>query len=272
MGRMCQALEVSRAGYYAWRDRPVSDRELESRVLALHIKAIHRITDGTYGSPRIAEELKESGVRCSENRIARIKQKMGLRAIASPRRFRCTTQAASDGSVAPDRVERDFGASEPNQKWVSDITYIPIARGHAYLCCVMDLFSRKIVGWTLRSTLSADLVRGALRRACSTRAASEGLIFHSDRGSPYTSDVIQRTLAENGILSSMGRKGDCFDNATAESFFSTLKTERVNRDSYATIDQARRRIGRYISFYNQHRRHYTLGQRSPDIYEQLMAA
>ena len=169
-------------------------------------------------------------------------------------------------------LRRQFGAEGPNQKWVSDITYIPIVGGHAYLCAVMDLFSRKIVGWSLRSSVTTELVLQALRRACNIRNTTQQLIFHSDRGCQYTSGTLQSVLADNGMRSSMGRKGDCYDNAVAEAFFSTLKTERVRRDSYATIHQAYRRIRRYIRFYNKTRRHSTLGYISPDRYEQLHAA
>ncbi len=269
--RMCKTLGISKSGYYAWRTRPVSQREQENQVLALHIKAIHRETDGTYGTPRLWEELSEAGVSCSANRIARLKQKMGLKAIGTPRKFRCTTQAASDAIVAPDLLGREFGAEGPNQKWVSDISYIPIVGGHAYLCVVMDLFSRKIVGWSLGASLTADLAVEALEKACAARNPPRDLIFHSDRGSQYTSEAIQKTIVENGIRCSMGRKGDCFDNAVAESFLSRLKVERVHRDTYATLEQARRRIADYIRFYNNKRRHSTLGHKSPHNYELLHA-
>ena len=269
---MCKTLGISKSGYYAWKSRPVSQREQENQVLALHIKAIHRETDQTYGTPRITEELNEAGIVCSASRIARIKQKMGLKAIGTPRKFRCTTKAASNAIVSPDLLSRAFNADEVNQKWVSDISYIPIVGGHAYLCVVMDLFSRKIVGWSLRASLTAELAVEAFKKARATRKPPRELIFHSDRGSQYTSEAFQNTVAENGIRSSMGRKGDCFDNAVAESFFSTLKIERVHRDTYATVEQARRRISNYIRFYNTRRRHSTLGYKSPQIYEQLLAA
>lgn len=269
---MCRALGVSRSGYYEWRKRPVSDRQRENETLALHIRAVHRETNGTYGTPRITEELRESGVPCSKNRVARIKKEIGLKAIASPRKYRVTTQAASDATVSPDLIERDFVAQCPNQKWVSDITYIPVDKGHAYLCTVMDLFSRKIVGWSLSSSLCADVAIDALRKACKDRDHPGALIFHTDRGSQYTSQEFQETLAESGIQSSMGRTGDCFDNAVAESFFSTLKRERIHRETYATIEQARRRVDDYIRYYNRTRRHSTLGMKSPDRYEQLYRA
>ena len=267
--RMCRALGVSRSGYYAWKARPVCDRKQQNKLLAFHIRAIHNETDATYGSPRITKELNEAGVSCSESRIARIKQGMGLRAIAAPRKFRYTTKAASDAVVSPDLIRRDFAAEKPNQKWVSDITYIPVGSTYAYLAVVMDLFSRKIVGWSLRSSMSTRLVLEALKKAYRDRRPTDPLIFHSDRGSQYTSEHFQDTLAENGSQSSMGRTGNCFDNAAAESFFSTLKRERINRESYATSQQARRRIQHYIKFYNHKRRHSTLGQLCPHEYEQL---
>jgi len=270
--RMCKALDVSRSGYYAWRGRPVSKRERENQILALHIKAVHQETDQTYGTPRITKELRESGVQCSANRVARIKQKLGLKAVASPRKYRVTTKAASDAIVSPDLLRRDFDADRPNQKWVSDITYIPITGGHVYLCAVMDLFSRKVVGWSLQASLTAELARDALRRACRTRNPPPKLIFHSDHGCQYTSDTLQTELFRHRIRSSMGRKGDCYDNAVAESFFSTLKVERVNREVYATLHQARRRIADYIQFFNHSRRHSTLGHISPVRYELGVAA
>ena len=265
--RMCRALDVSRSGYYAWKSRPACDREQENKLLAFHIKAIHNETDATYGTPRITKELKEAGISCSKNRVARIKQEIGLRAIGAPRKFRCTTQAASDATVSPDLIRRDFVAEKPNQKWVSDITYIPVGNSFAYLAVVMDLFSRKNVGWSMRSSLSTRLVLEAVKKAQEDRKPTD-VIFHSDRGSQYTSEHFRRTLAEKGMQSSMGRKGDCFDNAVAESFFSTLKKERVNRETYATPLQAKRRIEHYIKFYNQRRRHSTLDQTCPEDFEQ----
>jgi putative transposase len=267
--RMCRTLGVSRSGYYAWKTRPVCDREQQNKLLAFHIRAIHNETDATYGSPRITKELNEAGISCSETRIARIKQEMGLRAIAAPQKFRCTTKAASDAVVSPDLIRRDFEAEKPNQKWVSDITYIPAGSTYVYLAVVMDLFSRKIVGWSLRSSITTRLVIEALKKARDGRKPTKPLIFHSDRGSQYTSEHFRKTLAENGMISSMGRKGDCFDNAVAESFFSTLKRERVNRETYVTQQQAERRIDHYIKFYNHRRRHSTLGQTCPDNFEQL---
>ena len=269
LGRMCRALGVSRSGYYAWKTRPVCNQKQQKKLLAFHIKAIHNETDATYGTPRITKELNEAGVSCSESRIARIKQEMGLRAIAAPRKFRCTTKAASDAVVSPDLVQRDFGAEKPNQKWVSDITYIPVGGNYAYLAVVMDLFSRKIVGWSLRSSMSTRLVLEAMKKAYKSRRPTDPLIFHSDRGTQYTSEHFRDTLAENGILPSMGRKGDCFDNAVAESFFSTLKRERVNREKYATPQQAKRRIDHFIKFYNRRRRHSTLGLICPDDFERI---
>jgi putative transposase len=270
--RMCKALDVSRSGYYAWKSRPPSERERKNRELAFHIKAVHRETDATYGTPRITKELNEAGIPCGENRIARIKQEIGLKAIAAPRKFRCTTKASSDTVVSPDLIGRVFEAEEPNQKWVSDITYIPVGNDYAYLAVVMDLFSRKIVGWSFRSTMTTELILGAVRKARENRCPTAPLIFHSDRGSQYTSENFRNELAENGMKSSMGYTGDCFDNAVAESFFSTLKRERVNRETYATSQQARRRIDSYIKFYNQRRRHSTLGQMCPDAYERRNVA
>jgi|TARA_B110000196_G_C21063726_1_gene623736 transposase InsO family protein len=266
--RMCKALDVSRSGYYAWKDRPPSKRERENRELAFHIKAIHRETDATYGTPRVTAELNEAGMPCGKNRIARIKREMNLRAVGAPRKFRCTTKAASDAVVSPDLIGRVFEAEEPNPKWVSDITYIPVGDNYAYLAVVMDLFSRKIVSWSLRATMTTELILGAVRKAQENRRPTTPLIFHSDRGSQYTSEIFRRALAENGMKSSMGHTGDCFDNAVAESFFSTLKKERVNRETYATLQQARRRIDSFIKFYNQRRRHSTLGQMCPDAYEE----
>lgn len=270
---LCRALGVSRSGYYAWRSRPICARERANRILALHIKAIHRESDQTYGTPRITDELRDSGISCGHNRVAKIKRRLGLFAVATPRGYRPpTTQAASNRRVAPDLVQRDFVAGQPNKKWVSDITYVPVQGGHVYLCAILDLFSRRVVGWSISQSITTDLVITALQRACQTRRPREDVIFHSDRGTQFTSEQLHRKLAENGLTPSVGRKGDCYDNAVAEAFFSTLKIERINRDRYGTLQQARRAIERYIRFYNRTRRHSTLGNISPDKYEALRAA
>lgn len=270
---MCRALGVSRSGYYAWRRRPVCARKRANQILALHIKAIHRESDQTYGTPRITDELRDYGIRCGHNRVARIKRRLGLFAVATPRIYRpSTTQAASNRRVAPDLIQRDFGADLPNKKWVSDITYVPVEGGHVYLCVILDLFSRRVVGWSISRSITTDLVITALQRACKTRRPKEDVIFHSDRGTQFTSERLHRKLTENGLTPSVGRKGDCYDNAVAEAFFSTLKTERINRDRYGTLQQARRTIERYIRFYNRNRKHSTLGNISPDQYEALRVA
>lgn len=263
---MCRVLAVSTSGYYAWRKRPVSRREMANQELLKEIKAVYEKSNGTYGSPRIYHELKEQ-TPCSEKRVARLMKKHGLVA-KQKKRYKQTTKANSDHPAAPNLLDGDFTATTPNQKWTTDITYIPTLEGWLYLAVVLDLFSRRIVGWAMSARMTSDLVIDALRMAIQRRQPAPGLLHHSDRGSQYTGQPYQLLLRDNRFLVSMSGTGNCFDNAPTESFFASLKTEHVHHVLYETRAQARTDIFFYIeAFYNRERRHSTLDYVSPAAYE-----
>ena len=267
--RMCAVLGVSPSGYYAWRRRPPSPRARADAVLELHIRAIYAESRQTYGSPRVHAELLGRGFRCGHNRVARLMRLAHLRA-RSKRRARVprTTQVDAALPVAPNRLARDFMASAPNQKWVGDITYVSTQEGWLYLAAVMDLFSRRVIGWHLDDTLDTSLALGALHLALGRRRPPTGLIHHSDRGCQYASAAYQTVLAEHDLRASMSRAGDCYDNAPMESFFSTLKSELIHHCLYRTRNEARHSIVAYIEgFYNVKRRHSALGYCSPVEFE-----
>ena len=269
---MCGALDVSPAGYYAWRGRPESRRSAANRALLDDIKRVHRDNHGCYGSPRIHIELEAQGRGVSRGRIERLMRRYGVRAImARPRRVR-TTDSRHDLPIAPNLLERNFVATAANRIWLADITYVETGEGWLYLSTVMDLYSRRIVGWAMRDHLRTELPLAALQMAISAQRPSPGLIHHSDRGVQYASQHYRRALDAAGITASMSRKGDCYDNAPMESFFHTLKTERVHHQQYATRAEARRDIFAYIEgFYNKTRRHSAIGYISP-IEMELKAA
>lgn len=265
---MCSTLGVSRSGYYAWRERPRSARARENEALRSRIRAIHDGSGQTYGSPRIADELRDEGIPCSENRVARLMRQEGLQAHWK-RRFRVTTRSEHRLPTSPNVLEQSFHAEKPDTTWVGDITYIPTFEGWLYLAVLIDLHSRRVVGWAMGSSLSKQLAIDALQMALGQRDARRGLIHHTDRGSQYASNDYQRLLEANGLTGSMSRKGNCYDNAVAESFFATLKKELVHRARFRTRAEARARLFEYIElFYNSKRRHSTLGNRSPAHYEQ----
>jgi transposase InsO family protein len=269
---MCRVLGVSRSGYYAWRTRPESQRGRDNRLLAVEIKAIHEEIDGKYGSPRMTLALKARGIRCSENRVARIMREYGIRAKRS-RRFKATTNSGHELPTAPNLLDRNFEAEGPNQVWATDITYIPTDEGWLYLAVVLDLWSRRIVGWSLRSRMTQRLVIEALKQAIDERKPDAGPIAHSDRGSQYCSAAYRSLLERHGMAQSMARKGDCWDNAPVESFFSTLKLECIYPTRYKTRQQARRDIFAYIeAFYNTRRIHTSIENQSPAEYEELMSS
>jgi putative transposase len=269
---MCRVLGVSASGYYHWRTRPESPRALSNRRLVVAIRACHARSGGDYGSPRITQELHDEGERCSENRVARLMREYGIRAKRT-KKFRVTTESGHGLAVAPNRLARQFEVSAPNQVWVSDITYLWTDEGWLYLAVIMDLYSRAIVGWSIQPYLNAQLTLEALRMALGRRNPGKGLLHHSDRGVQYACAEYQRMLAEHGIVCSMSRKGNCWDNACAESFFSTLKLERVNHRRYGTRDEAKRDVIEWIEIvYNRQRRHSKLGYRSPAQFEQLANA
>jgi putative transposase len=265
---LCDALDVSAAGYYAWRDRPASDRQQRHDALLVQIRAIHAEFQARYGSPRVHAELAARGLDCCVNTVARLMRDHGIQAKTA-RKFRCTTDSNHDLPVAENLLGRQFDPGAPNEAWVADITYIPTREGWLYLAAVEDLYSRRVVGWSMAAHLESRLVVDALALAVERRLPGEGLLAHSDRGSQYASDHYQRLLGKHGITCSMSRRADCWDNAPMESFFASLKKELVHDADFATRAQARAAIVEYIEvFYNTKRRHSSLGYVSPAEYEQ----
>lgn len=267
--RMCAVLGVAPSGYYAWRKRPASNqREQANCALMREIRRVHGESGQRYGSPRVYKELREQGQRCSRTRIERLMRQHGLRGKCRQRRRVVTTDSQHRLPVAPNLLDQRFVAERPNQKWVADITYIPTAEGWLYLACVLDLFSRKIVGWAMDKTMTTALVTDALAMALQQRKPAPGLLHHSDRGSQYASLAYQQRLADEGIQVSMSRTGNCYDNAVIESFWATLKVEQVHDQRYRTRAQARTDIFLFIEgFYNRRRRHSALGYLSPEQFE-----
>ena len=262
-------MRISRSGYYAWRKRDKSLRQRENERLVPIVKAAHKISKGTYGARRIAEEIEAHGSNCGR---ARAKTLMKLAGVAAQqkRKFKATTDSKHTLPVAPNLLNRQFEVNEPDKVYVSDITYIWTREGWLYLAVILDLFSRQVVGWSLSKQMSRKLIMNALLMAIWRRRPDQGLIFHSDRGSQYCSTDFREMLQTNGMISSMSRKGDCWDNAVAESFFGSLKTERVFFSNYTTREEARRDIVDYIEmFYNSNRRHSYLGYVSPKEFEEL---
>jgi len=271
--RMCKAFEISRSGYYAWRKRPESKRSKENRKLADHIKLIHMDKyKKVYGSPRIHQELKEKGVPCSQNRVARVMKKEGIRSIV-PRKYRATTNSKHKFPVAPNHLKQNFNVKEPNKVWVSDITYIATSEGWLYLASVMDLGSRRVKGWAMSDRITQDLTINALNMAVSNNPTTNGIMHHSDRGSQYACNAYRKLLKSNGLICSMSRKGNCWDNAPMESFFHTLKTEWAYRFKYKTRKEAKTSLFGYIEiFYNRQRRHSALQYMNPCQYEDFKMA
>ena len=261
---MCEVLGLSASGYYAWRVRPESSRAAANRALLDDIRRIHAESSGTYGSPRVHAILRGHGRRVGRSRIERLMRRAGIRGLAAlPRRAR-TTDSRHGYPIAPNRLARNFQAQAPNQIWLADLTYIPTGEGWLYLAAILDMHTRKIVGWSMRQTLHTEIALDALNMAVERQRPAPGLIHHSDRGIQYAAEAYRSALARSGITPSMSRKGDCWDNAPMESFFHTLKTERVHHRAYATRDQARRDLFQYIEgFYNPRRLHSALGYISP---------
>jgi transposase InsO family protein len=267
---LCRVLEVSRSGFYAWRSRDASVAEVRREELTAEVKTIHAEVKARYGSPRIHAELVAKGHACSVNFVAQVMREAGI-AAKTKRKFRQTTDSNHGLPVADNVLDRDFDPEEPNRRWCADITYIPTREGWLYLAVVEDLFSRRIVGWSMDQTMTSRLVVDALEMALARRlkgSSSSGLVAHSDRGSQYASEHYQRRLREERIECSMSRRGDCWDNAAMESFFASLKKELVHDEDYATRDQAKASIFEYIeAFYNRVRRHSSLGYVAPEQYE-----
>jgi putative transposase len=264
----CRVLQVSRSGYYAWLRHEPGPRAQRREELVQWIRQAHAESRATYGSPRVTAELRASGSTVNLKTVARLMNAHGIRAKTRRRFVPRTTDAGHGFTLAPNRLDRDFSAAGPNQKWVCDITYIPTGEGWLYLAVVLDIWSRRVVGWSMASHLRFELVGDALRMALWNRRPEAGLLHHSDRGVQYACGEYQRMLAEHGILCSMSRTGDCYDNALMESFFSRLKVELVYDEHYASRAEATGSIFEYLEvFYNRKRRHSALGYLSPAAFE-----
>jgi transposase InsO family protein len=265
---LCETLGVSTSGFYAWRDRPPSAAQQRRDRLLVEVRAIHAEVKQRYGSPRIHAELKDRDLPCCVNTVAKLMADNDIRAKTA-RKFKNTTDANHALPVAENLLDRQFDPQTPNERWVSDITYIWTDEGWLYLAAVEDLYSRAVVGWSMADTMTSRLAVDALEMAVARRLPGEGLLGHSDRGSQYASDHYQSLLARHGIVCSMSRRGDCWDNAPMESFFASLKKELVHHERYQTRAQAKASIFEYIElFYNPKRRHSSLGYLSPLDYEQ----
>ncbi len=265
---MCRVLAVSCSGYYAWRKRGVSSQLQRRAELAKKIEPIFLASRGTYGSPRVHRELLDCGEQVDRKTVAKVMKQAGFFA-AGPRAFvPATTDSKHDLPVAPNRLSQDFAASAPNQKWCADITYVWTEQGWLFLACIIDCFSRRIVGWSMSDHLAGSLVNAAMRMALERRHPAGGLIHHSDRGCQYAARIYQALLSSCGVQASMSRVGCCYDNAMMESFFATLKRELIHRRSFATKQEATTEIFKYIeSFYNRQRRHSSLDYVSPEAFE-----
>jgi transposase InsO family protein len=267
----CEVLEVSRSGYYAWRDRPESERAKRRAELAAKVKAVHEANRRVYGSPRVHAALAAQGERACENTVAKVMREQRIRAKTKRTYVPRTTDSRHGKPVADNVLDRQFRADLPDRKWAADITYVPTAEGWLYLAGVIDLCSRRIVGWSMADHMRTELVADALRMALARRSPDAGLLHHSDRGVQYASDEYQHLLAEHGIACSMSGKGDCYDNAVMESFWSTLKAELVNDQRYETREQAKASIFEYVEvFYNRLRLHSSLGYLSPEQFERSL--
>jgi transposase InsO family protein len=265
--RLCRVLGVSQSGYFAWKDRPASRRQRDDMVMLAHVRSAFALSNGTYGSPRMTRELQDDGFAIGRRRTARLMRENDLRG-RQKRRFKRTTDSEHSWPIAPNIIDQDFTATAPNQKWGVDISYVWTREGWLYLAVVIDLFSRRVVGWAVGDRLHRDLALAALRRALVMRRPPEGLIHHSDRGSQYCSVDYQAELRRHRIRISMSGKGNCYDNAMVETFFKTIKSELVWRTVFYTRDEAATAIARYIDgFYNPVRRHSALNYISPAQFE-----
>ena len=267
ISRMCRTLGVSQSGFFAWRDRPASLRQRQDMVHLAHIRAVFALSNGTYGSPRMHRDLVDEGHRIGRHRTARLMRENGLVA-RQKRRFKRTTDSEHAWPVAPNLLAQDFEAEQPDRKWGADISYIWTSQGWLYLAIVLDLHSRRVVGWATSDRLKRSLAVEALRRAITNRDPAPGLVHHSDRGSQYCSVDYQAELRKRGLQISMSGKGNCYDNAMVETFFKTIKSELIWPVAWQTRQQAENAIARYIDgFYNPVRRHSSLGFLSPIAFE-----
>lgn len=272
VARACRLLGVSESGYYAWASRGASQQQREDMLLLVRIREAFRLSHSTYGSPRMTIELKDAGHRhIGRRRVARLMRENGLKA-RQPRRYRRCRDSHASGVVAPNLLDRDFTAAAPNEKWVADISYVWTREGWLYLAAIVDLYARRVVGWSTGERLHKELALGALRMALARRRPEQGLIHHSDRGSQYVSRAYQNVLRSHGLLISMSGKGNCYDNAAMESFFKTIKTELDGQTAFLSRRETNDRIGKYIEdFYNPRRRHSALGYLSPVQFEKMSA-
>lgn len=269
--KLCRVLKVSPSGFYAWRERVPSRRALDDAVLTERIRAVHAASDATYGSPNIHAELRDEGTRVGRKRVARLMRAAGIRGVSRRRGFVVTTRRDPQQRPAPDLVKRQFSAAGPNQLWVADMTYVPTWAGFIFLAIVLDVWSRRIVGWSIGEQMTADLVLAALNMAIAQRRPTD-VIYHSDQGSQYTSVALGQRCAKMGVRPSMGSVGDAYDNAMAESFFASLECELIDRRSFQTKAEARLALFTYIEgWYNPRRRHSALGRVSPINFERSYA-
>jgi len=269
---MCRVLGVSTSGYWAWRRRPIALRRAADLQLKERIRSIHQMSRQIYGAPRVHAQLRHDGIACGRKRVARLMREEGL--VGCHRRgwIRTTMRNGSGPAAAPDLVGRAFTAPRPNRLWVADITYVPTWVGFLYVAVVIDVFSRRVVGWSMSNTLKAELVVRALDMAITRRRPQGEVIHHSDQGSQYTSVAFGRRCREEGVQPSTGSVGDCYDNAMAESFFASLECELLERSTFRNRTEARRAVFDYIEiYYNQQRLHSSLGYRSPCEFEQRFA-
>lgn len=267
---MCRVLRVHRSGYYAWLKKPRSERAVEDARLLVKIKRFHQESGGTYGSPRIFKDLRDDGEICGRHRVARVMKQAKVRAIRSYKKPRYV--AGQPSLLAPNVLDRQFDVEQPNLIWATDITYIRTWAGFMYLAVVMDLFSRKIVGWSMKTSLHREIVIDALLMAVWRRRPKSRVLVHSDQGSQYGSFDCRKFLKAHNLKPSMSRRGNCWDNAVAESFFSSLKKERIRRKVYHTVEEAKADVFDFIEmFYNPKRRHSTLGDVSPEAFERASA-
>ena len=271
--KMCLVIGASRSGYYRWKKQPQSNRQKDNDKILMEIRESHKNSRRAYGSPRITEDLQAKGTKCSENRVARLMKIHGIVGKAT-KKFKVTTNSKHTLPVAENLLKQNFEAAKPNTVWISDITYVPTLEGWLYLAVILDLFSRQVVGWAMSDRLTSGFVVRALSQAIGRRHPASRCIFHSDRGIQYASTDFRDILRAYGFIQSMSRKGNCYDNAVAESFFHTLKTEHVYDYRYETRAEARQCIFEYIEmFYNRQRRHSALGYLSPVSFElKAMAA
>lgn len=270
--RMCRVIGASRSGYYGWRRQQESKRQKDNEKILMEIKESHKNSHRAYGSPRITEDLQAKGIKCSKNRVARLMKVHGIIA-KTKKKFKATTSSKHNLPVAENLLNQDFVAEKPNTVWVSDITYIATLEGWLYLAVILDLYSRQVVGWAMSDRLTAGFVIKALYQAIGRRNPVRGCIFHSDRGVQYASADFRDVLNSHGFIQSMSRKGNCYDNAVAESFFHTLKIEHVYDYRYETRAEAIQSVFEYIEmFYNRQRRHSAIGYRSPVSFELLTMA